>query len=39
MGVRQFQSKKLGCDVWGYEARIGDVRKQKIGFSTKNAAD
>lgn len=37
MVVRKFKSSKLGRDVWGYDARIGNRRRQKIGFSTKSA--
>jgi integrase len=39
MGVRLFYSKRLKRDVWGYEARIGGVRKRKIGFSSRPAAE
>lgn len=39
MGVRQFKSKRLGRDVWGYDARIRGVRVKRTGFSTKKAAE
>lgn len=39
MGVRQFKSKRLGRDTWGFDARIRGRRVQKTGFSTKKAAE
>lgn len=38
MGVRKQWSARYGREVWGYEARLCGVRKQKFGFSTEAAA-
>ncbi|MET0649750.1 MAG: site-specific integrase [Pyrinomonadaceae bacterium] len=37
--IKKQWSERFGRDVWGYEARIGGVRKRKFGFATRGAAE